>query len=152
MKTLLLVYASQSGHTLQLADAAARGIAQLAEEVSLRQLPALQAGIDDLLQADALLLATPENFGYMAGALKDFFDRTFYPAQGRVDGLPYALLVSAGNDGRGAVQAVERIARGYPLQQVLPPLIVRGEATVADLAAAEELGATLAAGLSIGMY
>lgn len=150
MKTLLMVYASQTGRTLQLIDAAADGAALLADEVTVRVLRAQDAGLADLLAADALLLGTPENFGYMAGALKDFFDRTYYPAQGQVEGLAYALLVSAGNDGQGAINAVQRIARGYPLKPYLPPLLVRGEVTEADLAAAHELGATLAAGLSLG--
>lgn len=152
MKTLLLVYASQSGRTLQLAEAACLGAQPFADEVTVRLLPALTAGVADLLAADAVLLATPENFGYMAGALKDFFDRTFYPAQGKISGLPYAVLVSAGNDGRGALAAIERIACGYPLRLVLPPLLVRGELTAADHAAATELGATLAAGLSVGLW
>lgn len=150
MKTLLMVYASQTGRTLQLVEAAAEGAAALAEEVCVSIRPAQEAGLADLLAADALLLATPENFGYMAGALKDFFDRTYYPAQGQVEGMAYALLVSAGNDGQGAINAVQRIARGYPLKPYLPPLLVRGEVTAAGLAAARELGATLAAALSLG--
>ena len=109
-------------------------------------------GLDDLLAADGVLFATPENFGYMAGALKDFFDRTFYPAQGRVEGRPYALLVSAGNDGRGAAGSVERIVRGYALTPIAPPLIVRGIPAAADLAAAAELGAGLACGLELGVF
>jgi len=82
MKTLLFVYASQSGHTRALVEAAAAA-AGGEDNVAVRVLPALQAGIDDLLACHAIVLATPENFGYMAGALKDFLDRTFYPAQGR---------------------------------------------------------------------
>lgn len=150
MKTLLVLWSSQSGHTLQLAQAAAAAAGEDGS-VIVRILPALQAGIDELLACDALLLATPENFGYMAGALKDFFDRTYYPAQGKVAGLPYAVLISAGNDGLGAQQAIERIARGYGWRQAYPPLLVRGVPQTADLAAAAELGATLAAALSIGM-
>ena len=88
----------------------------------------------------------------MSGALKDFFDRTFYPAQGRIRGLPYALFVKAGNDGTGAVTSVERIARGYPLTRVAEPLIVRGEVTREDLERCEELGQTLAAGLTLGIF
>lgn len=151
MKTLLLVYASQSGHTLQLADAAARGIAQLAEEVSLRQLPALQAGIDDLLHADALLLATPENFGYMAGALKDFFDRTYYPVLERKQGLPCAILIRAGNDGTGTRRALESILTGLHWKLVQAPLICRGDWQDDFLRQAEELGMAVAAGLEAGI-
>lgn len=150
MKTLLLVWSSQSGNTLALAEAAAKA-AGAEDGVAVRMLPALQAGIDDLLGCQALLLATPENFGYMSGALKDFLDRTYYPAQGRTAGLPWALLISAGNDGSGAERAIRRIASGYGWRQALPTLCVRGQPGAADLAAAAELGATLAAALAIGV-
>src|SRR3546814_9262380 len=73
------------------------------------------------------LLGTPENFGYMSGLLKDFFDRTYYPAEGKTVGLPYAVLISAGNDGSGAARAIERIATGYGWRAVAEPLIVKGE-------------------------
>ena len=151
-KHLLVVWHSQTGRTRTLLDAVLRGAANFEDEVSVRCLPALQAGLDDLLWADGLLMGTPENFGYMSGALKDFLDRTYYPAQGKMDGGPYAVLVSAGNDGSGAVTAIERIARGYGWQRVADPLVVRGDPTQADLAAAEELGALLAAGLSAGIF
>ena len=150
MKTLLFVYASQSGHTHALVAAAAAA-AGGEDNVAVRVLPALQAGIDDLLTCHAIVLATPENFGYMAGVLKDFLDRTFYPAQGKVEGLPYAVIISAGNDGQGALSAIRRIASGYPLREALPPLLVKGEVTPQALEEAAELGATLAAALSIGV-
>src|SRR3546814_19165898 len=73
------------------------------------------------------MLGTPENFGYMSGLLKDFFDRTYYPAEGKTVGLPYAVLISAGNDGSGAARAIERIATGYGWRAVAEPLIVKGE-------------------------
>ena len=151
-KHLLVVWHSQTGRTQTLLDAVLRGAATFADEVSVRSLPALQAGLDDLLWADGLLLGTPENFGYMSGALKDFLDRTYYPAQGKMEGRPYAVFVSAGNDGSGAVTAIERIARGYGWQRVADPVVVRGGPTEADLAAAEELGALLAAGLATGIF
>lgn len=152
MKHLLLIWHSQSGRTRQLADAAAGGAHALADEVELRLLRAGDAGLDDLLWADGLLLATPENFGYMCGALKDFMDRTYYPAQGKTVGLPYALIVSCDNDGSGAVRAVERIATGYGWKPVAAPLISRGETTPDMLKRAGELGQTLAAGLAMGLF
>jgi hypothetical protein len=100
MKRFLL-YASQTGRTLQLVDAVRASVAQLADDLQFNCLPAEQATLDDLLATDGIVLATPENFGYMAGKLKDFFDRTYYPAQGRTEGLACLLLVSAGNDGMG---------------------------------------------------
>jgi multimeric flavodoxin WrbA len=104
------------------------------------------------LWAQGLLLGTPEHFGYMSGALKDFFDRSFYPAEGRTVGLPYGLFVSAGNDGRGTIAAVERIVTGYGWQAIAEPVRVVGEPDGDALARCRELGATLAAGLSAGIF
>jgi len=149
-KRLLIVWSSQTGRTAQLVDAAQKGAADFADEIDTVALRALDAGLDDLLAADGLIIATPENFGYLSGAVKDFLDRTYYPAEGKVDGLPYLMLVSAGNDGSGAVRALERIATGYRWKQVADALIVKGEPDQAALAAARERGALLAAGLSFG--
>ena len=151
MKHLLVVYHTQSGNTGQLAAAFVRGARQ-EEEVETRQLKAFDAGLDDLLWADAVAIGTPENFGYMSGAIKDFFDRTYYPAEPHQLNLPYVLFVSAGNDGTGAVREIDRIVRGYPMKPVADPLIARGEITAEHLADAEELGLTLASGLAFGVF
>jgi multimeric flavodoxin WrbA len=150
-RRLLVVFHSQGGSLARMCDAVVHG-ARRADEVEVRTVRALAAGLDDLLWAEAVLFGTPENFGYMSGALKDFFDRTFYPAQGKVNGLPYALFVKAGNDGTGAVTSIERIVRGFPLRKVAEPLVVRGEVGDADLARCEELGETVAAGLALGIF
>ena len=171
MKHLLVVYHSKTGHTKSLVDAVCRGIEQAntqlsseAEEpaLTLRCLQAQKASFEDLLWADGLVLATPENFGYMSGAMKDFFDRTYYEVGEQFAPLPYLLIVGAGNDGSGAVRAIERIAKGYPLIAVAPALISAlkaeeipvnnptPEKTILDKC--EELGATLAAGVDLGMY
>jgi len=152
VKHLLIVYASQTGHALRMAQAARQGALVLADEVEVRIEHGLRAGLDELLWCHGLLLATPENFGYMAGALKDFFDRTFYPAQGLVEGLPFAVMISAGNDGSGALTAIERIARGYPLQRVIEPVIAKGELTDEALARCFDMGQTMAAGIAYGMF
>ncbi|MDZ7622632.1 MAG: NAD(P)H-dependent oxidoreductase [Candidatus Competibacteraceae bacterium] len=148
---LLIVYHSQTGHTRTMARAVSRG-ARRVPEVETRVRMALRAGLDDLLWAHGLLLGTPENFGYMSGALKNFLDRTYYPAQGLVEGLPYAVFISAGNDGTGALTSIERIARGYPLKSVCDPLIARGELTPEILQACEELGETMATGVAWGIF
>jgi len=168
MKHLLIVFHSQSGNTGRLAQAAAEGAGEERETVETRVLRAADAGLEDLLWADAVLFGTPENFGFMSGMLKDFFDRTYYAARGRIRKLPYAVFVSAGNDGTGAVRQIERIARGYPLQKVAQPVIatsgVTEEMRAADpegfrvavtelqLAQTRELGHTLAAGLACGIF
>jgi len=150
-RRLLVVFHSQSGSVERMADAVVRG-ARREAGVEVRSVRALAAGLDDLLWAEALLVGTPENFGYMSGALKDFFDRTFYPAQGKVHGLPYAIFIKAGNDGTGAISAIERIARGFPLKPVAEPVIARGDLTDGDIERCEELGQTLAAGLALGIF
>jgi len=153
LKHLLIVYHSQSGHTEAMAKAVYRGAnAPDIEAVEVRLLRAFDAGADDLLWADGLLLGTPENFGYMSGALKDFLDRTFYPCEGKIDALPYAIFISAGNDGTGALTAIRRIAKGYPFSEVHEPLIAKGETTETVLGRCEDLGMTLAAGLEIGIF
>jgi multimeric flavodoxin WrbA len=126
--------------------------AQRVTEVDSAMKRAFDAGTEDLLGCDALLLGTPENFGYMSGALKDFFDRTYYPCEGRLTGLPFAVFVSAGNDGTGAVREIGRIANGYRWKAVAEALIVRGTVTDADLGRAEELGEAMAAGLAMGIF
>ncbi len=148
---LLIVYHTQSGNTGRLAEAVLRG-AQQETNVTTKMQRAFDTTIDDLLACNGLLLGTPENFGFMSGALKDFFDRTYYPAEGKTIALPYAVFISAGNDGSGAVRQIERIATGYGWRRVAEPLIVRKEIGAADLFRCEELGAALAAGLALGIY
>jgi len=153
VKHLLLITGGQPGGRLErMAAEVQAGAAEFSTELVLRSLPALQATLEDLLWAHALLIGTPEKFGYMAGAVKDFFDRTYYPAEGKVDGLPYAVFVSAGNDGTGAVAAIERIATGYRWLKVAEALVVRGEPEAEALARCRELGQTLAAGLAAGVF
>ncbi len=152
MKKLLLVFHSQSGRTARLAEAVASGVQCFQDAVELRLRRAPDADIDDLLWADGLLLGTPENFGHLSGLMKDFLDRTYYPAEGKTIGLPWAMFVSAGNDGRGAVAALERIALGYQWKKVSEPVIVRGEPDQAALSLCSDLGQTLAAGLTLGLF
>ena len=152
-RNLLIVYHSQSGRTEAMANAVRDGASHpQVEDVELRTLRAAAAGPDDLLWAHGLLIGTPENFGYMSGAMKDFFDRTFYQVEGRIQSLPYAMFISAGNDGTGAIRAIRRIANGYPLREVQEPIIARGDVTPATLERCRELGLTLAAGLEAGIY
>jgi len=150
-RRLLIVYHTQSGHTGQLAAAVFEGASRV-EEVDCVMLRAFDAGPDDLRAADALLLGTPENFGTMSGGLKDFFDRTYYPVEGQMEGVPYAVFVSAGNDGTGAVREIGRIAHGYGWRTIAEALIVRGEIGAPDLLAARDLGEAMATGLSLGIY
>jgi multimeric flavodoxin WrbA len=151
MKQLLIVYHSQSGGTERLCEAVLRG-AQSIEEARVRCQRAFDTGVEDLLAADGLIIGTPENFGYMSGAVKDFFDRTYYPCEHRLEGRPYGVFVRAGNDGNGAVFNIDRILAGLKMKKVLAPVIVRGDIAGEHIARCEELGATLAAGIAFGMF
>jgi len=128
-----------------------RGSTQEAD-VETRLLSAFDADLKDLRWADGLLFGTPENFGTMSGALKDFFDRTYYPAEPFQLNLPYALFISAGNDGSGAVREIDRIAIGYPLRKINEPLIATGDINQQHLEQCEEFGLAMAAGLSLGIF
>ena len=150
MKTLLIVYHSQSGASFELARAAREGALQ--EEVAVNWRRAWDAGLADLTACDGLLLVAPENSGTLTGAMKDFLDRTYYPAQEQSVLLPYALVVSAGNDGRGAVAQAQRILSGYPMKPVAEPLVCRGEVTADHRQQSAEMGQALAAGLALGIY
>jgi multimeric flavodoxin WrbA len=163
MKTLLIVWQSMSGGTRQMAEAAAAGArSEPATKVLLKT--AVQAGPEDLLAADGCLFATPENLATMAGLMKDFFDRCYYPALGRIEGRPYAAMVCAGSDGSGAARQIERICSGWRLKAVAPALIVCTHAQTpeailapkiidaAQLQRCHQLGAAMAAGLALGVY
>jgi|TARA_B110000902_G_C14245247_1_gene564008 multimeric flavodoxin WrbA len=150
-KHLLIIYHSQSGNTGQMAEAVLRGCQEEAE-VETRLVRAFDAGLEDLRWADGLLFGTPENFGTMSGALKDFFDRTYYPAEPYQLNLPYALFISAGNDGSGAVRDIDRIAKGYPLRKIGEPLIAKGDISPQHLEQCNEFGQAMAAGISIGIF
>ena len=151
MKSLLIVYHSQSGASAQLARSAWRG-AQNEEGVATHVLRVWDAAVAELQQADGLLLVAAENSGALSGGMKDFLDRTFYPAIARGLVIPYAFLASAGNDGRGAVQQLQRIMSGYPFPAAAEPLILRGEVTKAHQQASEEFGTAFAAGLAMGIF
>jgi len=150
-KTLLIVYHTRGVKTTQLAEAVARGAAA-EPDVTIRLLRCADAGPQDVLEADALVLGTPENFGYMSGMMKDFLERIFYECEGKVAGRPWALLVSAGQDGAGAIASVERIVTGLRLKKVQEPILALKNLTPEVLAQCEELGAALAAGLALGVY
>jgi multimeric flavodoxin WrbA len=163
MKTLLVIYHSMTGATEQMANAVVRG-AGSETEVRVRLLHASQTIAHDVINADAYVFATPENLAAISGLMKDFFDRTYYPALDSINGRGYAAVICAGSDGSNAARQIERIATGWRLRAIANPLIVCTHAqsseeilapkvvTQSQLALGEELGATLAAGLAIGAF
>jgi multimeric flavodoxin WrbA len=150
-KKLLVVYHTQGVRTAELAEAVMQGARSIDEtETQLKR--AFDTTAEDLLAADGIVFGTPENFGYMSGALKDLFDRTYYACENRVDGKPYAVFICAGNDGTGAVFNIDRICTGLKLKKVFEPVVARKVNTPELLAKCEELGATLAAGIAFGVF
>ena len=143
MCKILVVYHSQAGHTQRMAESVAKG-AGCIEDVTVR----------DLLECDGLAIGSPEYFGYMAGMVKDFFDRTYDEARGRKEVFkkPYVLFVSAGNDGTGALNNIERICTGYQFKKVYEPVVAKGEIDRDIIMRCEELGKTIAAGCKEGIY
>jgi multimeric flavodoxin WrbA len=150
MKTLLIVYHTGGVKTAQMAEAVERG-ARSEQGVRVVMRRCAEAGAEDVLGADGLILGTPENFGYMSGMMKDFLERIFYACEGKVEGRPWALFVGAGQDGSGAVTSVERIVTGLRLKKINEPVVVVKELKPEQITALEELGAAMAAGLAAGI-
>ena len=163
MKQLLIVYHSMTGGTMQMAHAAAAG-ARAEPALRVSMLRAAEANAANVLEADGYVFATPENLAAISGQMKDFFDRTYYAALEQINGKPYVVLICAGSDGRNAAQQIERIATGWRLRPIAAPLIVCTHAQTpeeilrpkqiseAHLKQCEELGATLAAGIAMGIF
>jgi len=162
MKTLLIIWHSRTGAAQQMAAAA--GTVPHGNSVRIRLCEAAATTLADVLSADGLLFVTPEMLGSMAGAMKTCFERCYYPALGQLNGRPYGLMVAAGSDGTGAVRDIRRIATGWRLSEVVPPLIVSTNAQSAEaiaapkivgpteLARCAEMGSALAEGLALGIF
>ncbi|MAG67170.1 NAD(P)H-dependent oxidoreductase [Pseudomonas sp.] len=152
-KQLLIVAHAPSPNTRKLAEAALRGARHPdIEQVETRWVPPLEAQPQDVLQADAIILGTTENLGYMSGALKDFFDRCYYPVLEEKQGLPCALYIRAGMDGTGTRRAVESIVTGLRWNWVQAPLTLRGDWQDDFEQQVEELGLYMAAGLDNAVF
>jgi len=163
MKTILIVFHSNTGGTYQMSEAAAKGAAR-EPEIGIDFTHAADAGPSNLLQSSAYIFATPENLAMMSGVMKHFFDRTYYPVLDRIVGRPYATLVCAGSDGENAARQIHRIAAGWRLKPIAEPIIVCTHAQTPDailapkqigefdLKRCKEVGATLASGLALDIY
>lgn len=150
MPTLLIVHHTPSPSLQAMLEAAVDGATDDAiEGVEVVKRPALTAADVDVLDADAYLLGTPANIGYMSGALKHFFDRIYYPCLDATQRRPYGLYVHGNSDTTGAVKGVETITTGLGWERAREPVEVVGDPSNADLEACWELGASLAAGLTL---
>jgi NAD(P)H-dependent FMN reductase len=143
MPRLLVVHHTPSPAMQAVLEAVREGVAMV-EEVELAVRPALSAGAADVLAADAVLLGTPANIGYMSGALKHFFDTVYYPCLDATVGLPYGVYVHGNDDTAGALTSIERITGALRWKQVAAPLSLVGAPGPADLEACRELAATVA--------
>lgn len=163
MKTLLILFHSRTDGTRQMAEAVRAGAADEAG-VRVRLLGAENATGADVLAAEGCIFAAPENLAALSGVMKDFFDRAYYDVLERVNGRPYAALICAGSDGEGAARQIARIALGWRMRPVAPPLIVHTGAqspaaiwtrkTIPDveLSRCRTLGTVMAAGLADGIF
>lgn len=152
-KKLLVVAHAPSPNTLTLRNAVAQGAGdEDIENVEVTVLAPLDAGPDDILACDAIILGTTENLGYMSGALKDFFDRSYYPCLEKTQGLPFAYYIRAGHDGTGTQRAIESITTGLRWKLVQEPLICRGEYRDEFEGQCRELGMYVAASLDAGLF
>jgi len=141
-KKILIVYHSQGGNTEAAAQAVAEGVGAV-EGVDPVVKRASEAGVEDLAGCDAVCFGTPDYFSYMAGMLKDFFDRTFYPTQGQLDNKPCGIFVTHGGGGKAA-QSVEKICQSFKLKQIAPVVVVKNKPDDTARTALRKLGATLA--------
>ncbi len=143
MAKVLVVYHSLGGHTKKMAEAVASGAGVVPDtEVVLKT--GLEADIDDLLSCDAVALGSPDYFGYMAGGLKDFLDRTYYPSQGKVAGKPAGIFASAGGPPEVIVGVLEQALKWFKLKAVAEPVGSSGGVSASALSACRELGKKLA--------
>ncbi len=150
---LLIVAHAPSANTQALRDAVLRGASgDDIDGVAVTVKSPFDAGPDDVRAAQGIILGTTENLGYMSGALKDFFDRIYYPCLEETQGLPYALYIRAGHDGTGTRRAVETIVTGLRWRAIQEPLVLKGEYQEAFADDCAQLGALMAAGLEAGIF
>lgn len=151
-KKLLVVAHAPSPNTKKLRQAVVDGARHPdIESVEVKVLAPLEAGPEDVLECDAIILGTTENLGYMSGALKDFFDRSYYPCLEKTQGLPFACYIRAGHDGTGTLRAIETITTGLRWKRVQEPLICRGDYRNEFEDQCRELGLYVAASLDAGL-
>ena len=152
-KKLLIIAHAPSDNTQHLRDAVLKGASHPdIENVEVVMRAPLETQPEDIITADAIILGTTENFGYMAGLVKDVFDRCYYPCLEHTEGMPFAFYIRAGLDGTGTRKAIESITHGLRWKLVQEPLVCKGSWDEAFLAQCEELGLSMAAGLEAGIF
>lgn len=151
-KKLLFIAHAPSENTKRMAEAVIAGATNSdIANVDVQCLAPLETQPDDIISANAIIIGTTENLGYMAGLIKDVFDRCYYPCLEKTQGMPFAFYVRAGHDGTGTRRAIESITTGLRWRLVQEPLICRGEFKEEFIAQCENLGLTMAASLEAGI-
>lgn len=151
-KTLLIIAHSPSPNTTRMVDAVLKGASNPEiNGVETKHLKPLKTMPEDIISADAIIIGTTENLGYMSGLIKDVFDRCYYPCQEKTQGKPFTFVVRAGHDGTGTRRAIESIAKGLRWKIVQEPLICRGDFQPEFIDQCEELGLSMAASLETGI-
>ncbi|AVI63849.1 flavodoxin family protein [Halomonas sp. GFAJ-1] len=152
MKRLLIIAHAPSDNTQKMHQAVISGASDSRiENVEVVSLSPLETQPEHINSAHAIILGTTENLGYMAGLMKDVFDRCYYPCLEKNEGLPFAFYVRAGHDGTGTRRAIEGITTGMRWRLVQDPLICKGDFQAAFLDQCEELGMSMAASLEAGI-
>jgi len=152
-KRLLIVAHIPSPNTRELRDAVREGAEHPdIDGVDVIVRTPFEAVPDDVLAADGIILGTTENLGYMSGALKDFFDRIYYPCLEEAQGTPYCVYIRAGHDGTGTKRGIETIVTGLKWRAVQEPLICRGNFDQKFVEECRDLGMAMAAGLEGGIF
>ena len=143
MAKVLIVYHTLSGNTEKMAKAFAEGAKSVqGTEVVLKK--ALDATLEDLLGCDAIALGSADYFSYIAGALKDFFDRTFYLSQGKVAGKPYAAFATGGRGGEVALEVLDHLCGSFKFKKAVEGVAVAGAPPAEVLAKCAEAAKKLA--------
>ena len=142
---ILIIFHTPSKNTNMMRDALVRGASHKNYDVIINSLTPFEASASDVMDADAIILGTTENFGYMSGAMKDFFDRIYYPCLENTQAKPFSLIIRAGIDGTGTKTAVNKIVSGLKWKLVQPVLICKGDYNKRFLAECEELGLIMCA-------
>jgi multimeric flavodoxin WrbA len=152
-KSLLIIAHAPSPNTRALAEAALAGARDPdAGAASSRLVSPFDVTAADLFEADAVLIGTTENIGYMAGATKDMFDRCYNDWLGQTEAKPVAVYIRAGLDGTATRRALEAIIGAQRWRLVAPPLILHGDWSPAYTGEVRDLAMGLAAGLDAGIF
>lgn len=151
-KKLIIISHTPSENTERMLQAILKGATSSdVENVEVNYIPPLEVQPDDIISAQAVIIGTTENLAYMAGLIKDVFDRCYYPCLEHTQGLPFTFYIRAGQDGTGTRRAIESITTGLKWKLVQEPLVCKGDFNEKFIDQCEELGLTMAASLDAGI-